>query len=82
MDGVTCPIECVGIGCPQPDFIERNGAWLLTVLGVLMGCFGGLLTYFLKSRCHKISCCGVVLDRQGVDLKPEDYTVSTTSKES
>jgi hypothetical protein len=26
---VSCPIECVK---DQPDFIERNGAWLLSVI--------------------------------------------------
>jgi len=31
MDTIVCPVECVGVGCDQPDFIERNGAWLLTI---------------------------------------------------
>ena len=32
MDTIVCPVECVGVGCDQPDFIERNGAWLLTIV--------------------------------------------------
>ena len=74
MDGIQCPIECVGVGCDK-DFIERNGAWLLTVVGILTGCFGSLLTYFLKSRCNKIKCCGLELDRQVVALKPEELSI-------
>ena len=74
---VTCPIECVGAGCDK-DFVERNGAFLLTVLGVWVTCFGGLLTYFLKSRCTTIKCCGVQLDRKVPDLSAEELTVQTT----
>jgi hypothetical protein len=75
MAQVACPIECVGVGCPQPDFIERNGAWLLTVVGVVVGCFGGLLSYFLKSRCSKIKCCGLQLERQVVQLDSDEVGV-------
>mgnify|MGYP001366960237 CR=1 FL=1 len=75
---IECPIECVGVGCDK-DFVERNGAFLLTIAGVMVGCFGGLLSYFLKSRCSKIKCCGLSLDREVVSLKSEDVEVTTTS---
>ena len=73
---VECPIECVRSACPDPDFIEKNGAWLLTIIGVFAACLGTVLTYFLKSRCKKISCCGVSCDRDVVELSPQDITVS------
>ena len=40
----------------DPDFLERNSAFLLSVFGILSGCFAGLTAYFLKSRCTSISC--------------------------
>ena len=53
----------------EPDFVERNGAWLLSVLGVVSACVGGVLTYFLKSRCSRIRCCGVECERDVLDLE-------------
>lgn len=55
--------------CPEPDFIERNGTWLLTVIGMLTGCIGGVLTYFLKSRCKHIKVGCMECDRQVVELE-------------
>ena len=41
------------------DFVERNDAFLLTVLTLLGTCAAGVSIYFLKSRCTRISClCG------------------------
>ena len=55
-----CPLECVQAvhSACDPDFLEKNGAWLLTVIGGLGGCFGMMLTYFLNSRCRRIDMCG------------------------
>ena len=66
--------------CPQPDFIERNGAWLITVIGMFTGCFGGVLTYFLKSRCHRIKCLCVECDRSVVEVEVTDENIQTTSE--
>ena len=74
-----CPIHCVRAACPDPDFIERNGAWLLTVLGMGGACAGGLLTYFLKSRCKKIQCCGLSCDRDVLDARDVAQVQITTS---
>ncbi len=53
----------------EPDFIERNGAWLLSLVGILVTCFSGLLAYFLKSRCETIKCCGMECQRAVLDLE-------------
>ena len=53
---VTCPIECVK---DNPDFIERNGAWLLSVIASSSALFGYLLSYLLKSRCKKNRLLGL-----------------------
>ena len=66
---VSCPIECVK---DRPDFIERNGAWLLSVIASVSACVGYCLSYFLKSRCKKIDCCGMKCDRAPLELNPTD----------
>jgi hypothetical protein len=78
---IQCPVECVGVGCPQPDFIERNGAFVLTVVGALSACFGLCLTYMLKSRCKKIMCCGVGVERDvlAIDASNADVNLSEAS---
>ncbi len=52
----------------DPDFIERNGAWLLSVFGIISACISGMLVYFLKSRCRTIKCCGMECERDVLDL--------------
>ena len=75
---VDCPIDCVRSACPDPDWLEKHSAWLLTIIGVFAACVGTVLTYFLKSRCKKIRCCGMTCDRDVVELSPQDVTVATT----
>jgi len=41
----------------EPDFLERNGTFLLTLFGMVGGCAGSMMVYFLKSRCSEIKCC-------------------------
>ena len=79
MECPVCPVcpECPA--CPSGDFIERNGTWLLTVIGMVVGCWGGILTYFLKSRCRKIRCWGVECVRDVVALDPKDVQIVTNS---
>ena len=36
---------------------------LLTTFGMFLGCFAGLLSCILKSRCSSIKCCGIELQR-------------------
>lgn len=71
-----CPIECVRAACPDPDFVEKNGTWLLTVFGIGTGLIGSVLAYMLKSRCSKIKCCGLECDRTVMD--PKDYPAEPT----
>lgn len=39
------------------NFVEKNGAFLLTITSVFSGCISGLFVYILKSRCRTINCC-------------------------
>ena len=47
-----------------PDFL--NESFLLTMTGLFMGCFSGLLVYCLKSRCRRIECCCLKLERDTI----------------
>jgi hypothetical protein len=60
----------------EPDWVQRNGTWLLSVFGVFTACFSGLLVYALKSRCKKIRCCGAECERDVVALEPNQITLS------
>ena len=33
MSEITCPIECVREGCPEPDFLEKHSGFLITLIG-------------------------------------------------
>ena len=79
---VECPIECVRSACPDPDFIEKNGAWLLTVIGIFSALVGTVFTYFLKSRCKRIKCCGLLCDRDVVALDPSHVQVAVQQNPS
>ena len=57
-----------------PDFLEKHGAWVLTIIGVATGCLGTLFAYFLKSRCKKIKACGFECDRDVLDAKDVQVT--------
>ena len=63
------------------DFISKNGAWVLTVIGIASACVGGVLTYFLRSRCHKLKFGCIECDRSVVDLKPSETTIVTHADE-
>ena len=79
MSGIDCPLECMttakAVACPDPHFIEKNGTWVLTVVGMGLGCVATILTYFLKSRCSKISCWGVECVRDVIKLDPANVAV-------
>ena len=75
---VVCPMECVRLGCPNPDFLERNGTWLLTVLASFGGCVGMMFTYFLKSRCRQVNCWGVSCVREVVALEPSSVEITSS----
>ena len=60
-----------------PDFIQKNGTWLITVIGLFSACIGAILTYFLKSRCTEIKCLGLSCKRQVIDLANNEVEVTS-----
>ena len=41
----------------SPDFLEKNGTILVTMIGMFTACISGVAVYFLKSRCSEIRVC-------------------------
>lgn len=60
----------------RPDFIERNGTWVLSVIASVLTFSTAIFTYCLKSRCTKISCCCISCERQVVKLNSNLEVVS------
>jgi len=72
---LNCDIACVRAACPDPSFLEKHEAFILTIVGVASGTLGLLLSTCLKSRCKKIKGCGIDCDRHVVDLTPEQVQI-------
>jgi hypothetical protein len=41
----------------QRDWLQNNSTFLLTLFGMVGGCMGSIMVYFLKSRCSEIKLC-------------------------
>lgn len=65
----------------EPDFVSKNGAWLLTVIGIFSACVGGVLTYFLRSRCKTVRFGCIECQREVVPLEAGQATISTERAE-
>ena len=63
-----CPIHCVNIACAQPHFIQENESFILTLIGIIGGGLGVLLSYFLKSRCTRIKLGCIHCERQPLSV--------------
>ncbi len=79
MTDIVCPIECVNSGCDDPDFLQKHGAWLLTVIASISAALGLCLTYFLKSRCKNIRTPCISCDREVVVLEPDQVEVISST---
>lgn len=66
----------------NPDFVERNGAWMLSVLGIMGVATSAMLVYMLKSRCSYIKCCGVECERDVIDLESQPNLNLTTQPDA
>jgi hypothetical protein len=72
---IECPIECVRSACPDPDWLEKHNGFVLTLVASFSAAVGVVLSYFLKSRCSTIDCCGMKCNREVVELNPDQVTV-------
>jgi len=81
---VDCPIECVNrdLICESPpDFLEKHSTFFITLIGIVGGGAGVLLTYFLKSRCTEISCWGIFCRRKPVEMTNTDVELTSSNVE-
>ena len=69
----VCPVECLSVG--KPDWLETHESFVLTTVASVGGAFGILLTYFLKSRCTEIKCCGVRCRRTPIEIPASHISV-------
>lgn len=75
MNMTLCPIECVDSACPPADFLEKHSTFVITITGALSGLLGVIFTYFLKSRCTKVSCCCASCEREPIPVDAENIEV-------
>ena len=77
-----CPIECMNrdlICESSPGFIEKNGTFVLTFVGIISTGIGIVLSYFLKSRCTEIKCFGLSCKRKPIELDVDDVEITSSS---
>ena len=72
MTSALTPDECLamleGYKDTPPDFLQRNGSWLLSVIAAISASVGAVLTYLLRSRCRHIKLGCLECDRTPVAL--------------
>lgn len=60
------PIEIIEQPRDFTYFLQTNGAFILTLLGLMGSCTTAMLLYFLRSRCTRVKCCCMECIRQPV----------------
>tara|TARA_E500000318_G_scaffold25856_1_gene25730 strand:+ start:41 stop:298 length:258 start_codon:yes stop_codon:yes gene_type:complete len=75
---IICPLDCVRVGCPEPDWLEKHNGFLITLIGALSASMGVFFAYCLKSRCKNIKTPCVSCDRDVVVLEPQSIEVTST----
>ena len=79
MSQITCPIECVREGCPEPDFLEKHSGFLITLIGSVSAVLGVVFTYCIKSRCRNIKTPCVSCDRDVIEIKEENIEINNVA---
>jgi len=61
------------------DYMPSEG-FLLSAAAMVGACFAGMLTCILKSRCTRISCCGISIERDVIPAAElNNVQVNTTT---
>lgn len=79
MSEINCPIECVREGCPDPDWLEKHSAFLITLIGSISAVLGIIFTYCLKSRCKNIKTPCISCDRDVIQLRKENIEINNVA---
>jgi hypothetical protein len=76
MMDINCPLECVSVSCPEPDFLEKHNGFIITLVGSLSAVLGVIFTYCIKSRCRNIKTCCISCDRDVINIKKENIELN------
>lgn len=61
------------------DYMPSEG-FLLSAAAMVVACCAGMLTCILKSRCTRISCCGISIERDVIPAAElNNVQVNTTT---
>ncbi len=61
------------------DYMPSEG-FLLSAAAMVVACCAGMLTCILKSRCTRISCCGISIERDVIPASElNNVQVNTTT---
>lgn len=75
MTDINCPLDCVRLGCPEPDFLEKHSGFFITLIGAFSAVLGVVFSYCLKSRCKNIKTPCISCDRDVLQIKKEDIEI-------
>ena len=64
----------------ERDWLEKNSTFLLTLFGMVGGCAGSMMVYFLKSRCSEIKLCWGCVNCVREPLPPDVIEVSAAPR--
>lgn len=81
MSGALTPEECLSylqLFKGEDDFLQKHSGFFITVVGIASALLGGILTYFLKSRCTELKLGCISCRRKPLELDPEEIQISTT----
>ncbi len=56
------------------DFIQKNSAFLLSIVGILGVCGSAILRFILKSRCEEIKCCFCYIKRDVIPASQIEFS--------
>jgi len=79
MTDINCPLDCVRLGCPEPDFLEKHNGFLITLIGSLSAALGIIFSYCLKSRCKNIKTPCISCDRDVLQIKKDNIEINNIS---
>jgi hypothetical protein len=76
MTDINCPLDCVRLGCPELDFLEKHNGFLITLIGSISAVLGIVFSYFIRSRCKNIKTPCISCDRDVLEIKKDNIEIN------
>lgn len=64
------------------EFIKENSEFILIIIAAIGATCAGCLAFVLKSRCTRISCCGIIIDRDVIPANLINITPNNNNNNS